>query len=105
MHGVDISEDFETGVRQLDDKRRKLLMPRCVGVSLCHYHSDVGNVRRRDVPFIAVQHVIIAVFDRRRFHTCRICTAAFLGHRVTHSLITSHERLEESLVLILGAVV
>ena len=105
MHGVDIPKNFETGIRQLYDKGRKLLMSRCVGVGLRHNNGDIGNVCRRDVPFIAVQYVIIPVFDRRRFHPRCICAASFLGHGVADSFLTSHKRLEESFMLVLGAVV
>ena len=46
MHGVDIPEDFETWIGQLDDKGRKLLMPRCVRIGLRHNHGNIGNVCR-----------------------------------------------------------
>ena len=62
-------------------------MARRIRVRLRHDDSNVSDVRRRDVPFITIQNVVLARLNGRRFHARCIGSSTLFGHRVANALL------------------
>src|ERR1700736_6365924 len=82
-HSVDIAHDSKSGIRQIDDERRVARLRRIgVGIGLGHHDRELGAVRARDKPLMAVDYPVVALLYRRGFYLSRIGTRGLrLGHR------------------------
>src|SRR5262245_3701839 len=85
--------DEESGDELLLAARRLLLAGRS------EEDHEIGDIGMADEVLNAVYDEIIAVANRRTFHTAHIRTRARLGHRETVRFFTPHRRKEIFLAL------
>ena len=68
-------------------------MARRIRIRLRHNDSDVSDIRRRDIPLVTIQNVVIAHLNGRRFHARCIGTSTLFGHRVANALLALNKWL------------
>jgi hypothetical protein len=104
-HVGDVALDLVTGVRQLDDEGRVLLVARRVRIGPGDHQRHVGDAGRGRKPLLAVEDIIlVAVLDRCCLHAGGVGAGGLLGHREADPLFAVEQRLEKLLLLVLRAV-
>mgnify|MGYP000449827034 CR=1 FL=1 len=89
-HVSDVALDLVTGVRQLDQEGRMLLVSRRVRVGSGNHQRYVGDAGGRREPLFTVENVVfVAVLHRGRLHARGVGACRLFRHRIADALVAT----------------